>query len=184
MNIVYKVLFLLLTFCGFAAAQQLQFPNPGLPTVLEAREALPCSISLGIACTTSIYATGVNRTNDPLVMGVPIADSDAINCGSSCTINANAPNINLRLQNSSGTQLDAQFKVLANWPSGNAKWVLVTALASPLANGTDSTNILCKTGTTTAGITCGASGGNFPASTLATDNNNCTTTAIGFICVT
>src|SRR5581483_9267704 len=183
MNTFYKVLLLILTLGSLATAQQLQLPNPGLPTVLEAREALPCTAPSGIACTTSLYATGVNRTNDPVVMGVPIADSDAINCGSACTLNANAPNINLRLQNSSGTQLDAQFKVLANWPSGNAKWVLVTALASPLANGTDSTNILCKTGTTTAGITCGASGGNFPASTLATDNNNCTTTAIGFICV-
>src|SRR6267154_6326673 len=82
-----KLFILILWLVGCAWAQ--------LPTVLEVRGALPCA-GTGFARTACLtgYVRGVARLNEPVTVGVPFADSDAI-----------AGIADLRLQNSSGTQL-------------------------------------------------------------------------------
>jgi exo-rhamnogalacturonan lyase-like protein len=131
-----------------------------LPTVLEVREILPCAGSglARVSCTTG-HLAGVSRSNDPVTTGIPIADSDRI-----------AGIANLRLQNTGGTQLPAQFRVEGTWSSGKVKWVLVDAQASPAASGVDTSIILCETGVTAGGVVCGGSGGNSSGSNLAEDN--------------
>src|SRR5262245_29516025 len=51
---------------------------------------------------------GVNRTNEPFCMGVPLGDSDGLTAAG-----------NLGLTGATA----GQFRVLGRWPSGNVKWV-------------------------------------------------------------
>jgi hypothetical protein len=90
-------------------------------------------------------AGGVTRVQDPFSVGVPLADTAGITNASELGLTGAAP---------------GQFRVLARWPSGNIKWVLVDTLADVPAGG-QNTNIVLTTGS-----------GNFGGSNLATDNGS------------
>ena len=86
---------------------------------------------------------GITRTQDPLSVGIPLADSAGISSVSQLGL--------------SGTSM-GQFRVLGRWPSGNIKWVQVDTEADVAAGGTN----------TSVALTSGS--GNFGGGNLATDN--------------
>jgi hypothetical protein len=98
---------------------------------------------------------GVDRSADPLTVGVPLPDSvtTGITDVSQLTL--------------SGASV-GQFRVLGRWPSGRIKWVLVDTLAKIIA-GQPNTSISLVSG--------GA--GNFGGSNLATDNGSTITVNTG-----
>lgn len=116
--------------------------------------ATPPSVSIPLTIQESIVSgqTGVNRTNEPVTVGLPIPDS------------ANLNNIN-QLGMSGATAW--QFKQLATWPDGNLKWALVDTEASLTAGGTN----------TAYTLTTGS--GNSAGSNLGTDNGTTITVATG-----
>ncbi len=77
---------------------------------LTIQEALPSGVS------------GVDRKQEPVTVGIPLPDSAGISSASQ-----------LGLTGASR----GQFRILARWPSGNAKWVLVDTLADVSAGGTN-----------------------------------------------
>jgi hypothetical protein len=86
---------------------------------------------------------GVTRTQDPLSMGIPLADGTGITSISQLGL--------------SGTSM-GQFRVLSRWPSGNIKWVQMDTEADISAGGQNNS----------VALTTGS--GNFGGSNLATDN--------------
>jgi hypothetical protein len=86
--------------------------------------------------------SGVPRSQDPVSVGLPLADSAAIR---------DATQLGL-----AGTSA-GQFRVLGRWPSGNIKWILVDTLADVTAGGQD----------TRIALTNGS--GNFGGADLAVD---------------
>src|SRR5579862_19395 len=96
--------------------------------------------------------TGLNRTQDPVTVGIPLSDSAGIN--------------SINQQGLSGASV-GQFRVLGRWPSGNLKWVLVDTQADVTAGGQNQ-SISVTTGT-----------GNFGGPNLATDNGSNITVSTG-----
>src|SRR6202162_5116174 len=64
------------------------------------------------------------RTNAPVTFGLGIPDSAQIDCPGmqDKPQNEQAPS-KLKLQNESGARLNSQFRCMAKWPDGYAKWV-------------------------------------------------------------
>src|SRR5579884_2901856 len=125
LRFVYALICIPFIFLTSALAQ--------LPVTLTTQEALPAN------------AQGVVRANEPVTVGVPLADSDAI--------------WSVTQLGATGTSA-AQFRCLANWPSGNCKWVQVDYVLPNLAQGTQSNTIVLTTGN-----------GNFGGGALASDSN-------------
>jgi hypothetical protein len=96
---------------------------------------------------------GIARTQDPVTVGLPLADSAGVNSISQLSLE--------------GTSL-GQFRVLGRWPSGNIKWVLVDTEAD-LSPGGKNTGITLTTG----------GKGNFGGPDLATDNGSTVTVNTG-----
>src|ERR1700722_216998 len=96
--------------------------------------------------------SGVPRSQDPLTVGIPLADSAAIR---------DATQLGL-----AGTSA-GQFRVLGRWPSGNVKWILVDTLADVTAGGQD-TRIVLTNGS-----------GNFGGADLAVDGGKTITVNTG-----
>ena len=101
------------------------------------------------------------RTNAPVTFGIGIPDSAGIDCPGTQdkAQNEGAPTT-LELTNGSG-QLNAQFRCMAKWPSGNAEWVLVDTQLPSFAEGTPGYD------TTISLVQVASGGGNFPASNMA-----------------
>ncbi len=101
------------------------------------------------------------RTNAPVTFGVGIPDSAGIDCPGTQDKpeNEGAPTT-LELTNGS-VQLNAQFRCMARWPSGNAQWVLVDAQLPSFTEGTPGYD------TSIALVQVASGGGNFPASNMA-----------------
>ncbi len=117
--------------------------------ILIAFFALPAYSQLAVPLTIqeALYpgapTTGIARSQDPVTVGVPIADSSNITSTSQFGL--------------SGATV-GQFRVLGRWPSGNIMWVQVDTQADVPAGGKN-TSIFLTTGA-----------GNFGGSNLAVDN--------------
>jgi len=94
---------------------------------------------------------GINRTNEPITVGIPLMDSDNIRDVSHLGL--------------SGVSM-GQFRVLRRYDSGNIQWVLVDTQVSLPANST-----------TTVYLTTGS--GNFGGEDLANDNGDYITVNTG-----
>lgn len=102
------------------------------------------------------------RTNAPVTFGIGIPDSAGIDCPGKQDLpqHEQAPT-KLALQSSSGARLHSQFRCMAHWPSGNAKWVLVDAQLSSYTEG------LLGYDATLHVVQLASGGGNFPARKIA-----------------
>lgn len=107
-------------------------PTPALLTSLTVKEALPINVS------------GLARPSAPVTVGVPLPENSEI---------INTSQLGL------GNAQAGQFRVLARWPNGNIKWVLVDFQTDINAGGTVN-SISLTSGT-----------GNFGGSNLATDSS-------------
>lgn len=107
---------------------------------------LPVQLTVQEALYPGAPTNGINRTQEPVTVGIPLADSAGISSVSQ-----------LGLQGASV----GQFRVLGNWPSGNIKWVLVDTEADLQAGGQNTGITVTRSGT-----------GNFGGSNLATDNGS------------
>jgi len=129
-----------------------------LPTQLTIQEAvypvLPnCT---GHDCGTSGYVPGITRSGSPVTVGIPLGDADQIQSLSQLGL--------------IGTSI-GQFRVLASWPSGNLKWVLVDTQADVSANSTNTNISICKIGQSSCNSIASGS--------MATDNGASITVATG-----
>src|ERR1700683_3105114 len=141
-------------FLGFALLLPtlLQAQNLKVPIVVQAAEWTNMSTSA---------PTGV-RTNAPVTFGLGIPDSAQIDCpgAQDKPQNEQAPT-KLKLQNESGARLNSQFRCMAKWPDGYAKWVLVDAQLPSFGDrspGFDKSIIVTQ-------VTSG--GGNYPSAGMA-----------------
>jgi len=111
------------------------------------RLALASQLNVPLTIQETIYpgarTNGISRFQDPVSVGVPLADSAAIKSVSQ-----------LGLAGASA----GQFRVLGRWPDGNIQWVLVDTEAD-LSAGGENTSVLLTDG-----------GGNFGGPDLAADN--------------
>ncbi len=109
------------------------------------------AVNVPITIQETVYAGsagGVNRTADPVSVGIPFSD-DLVN---------GVTDVNqLTL---TGTPV-GQFRVLGRWPSGRIKWVLVDTQAN-VTGGQMNQSVVLTTG----------GSGNFGGSDLAVDNGN------------
>jgi hypothetical protein len=97
---------------------------------------------------------GGPRVNAPVTFGLPIPDADGV----SGAIGTAPPQ--LELQDSTGKVLNAQFRVLGHWNSGNAKWVLIDAQLPSYTEGSSNTTLNL--------VQVGSGGGNNPATAMGT----------------
>lgn len=106
------------------------------------------TLSVPITVQEALYpgsVAGVARTDEPFCQGIPIKDSAAIDGSKPNTLG------NLSGQNGLNTlgltgATSGQFRVLARWPSGNAKWIEVCGVISSLAAGGAASLTLTNTG--------------------------------------
>src|SRR5690348_4972474 len=116
-----------------------------LPAALTTQELLPPGIP------------GVVRTNEPVSVGVPVANS------------ANIASVSQL--GCSGPSSVCQFRTIAKWPdTGNIKWVQFDYLDSVAPNGLEKTESL-------------ATGAGNVGAEMASDNNDCTGPNSGYICI-
>jgi len=117
-------------FNSSGSQAQAQFISFSIPVTVQ--EALKQNIS------------GIDRENEPITVGIPLPENSGITSINQLGLN--------------GVSV-AQFRVLAKWPNGNIKWVLIDTLISLKANET-----------TTFYLTEGP--GNFGGENLATEDSN------------
>jgi hypothetical protein len=127
---------------------------PALLFVLPANAAVNAPLTVQEALYSGSVA-GVNRTAEPVTVGVPLPD------------NATSGASDVNQLTVSGASV-GQFRVLGRWPSGRIKWVLVDTQASLNAGQTN----------TSIALTDGGAG-NFGGSNLATDNGSTITVDTG-----
>ena len=104
---------------------------------------LPVQLTVQEALYPGAPTSGIDRVQDPVTVGIPLADSAGISSTSQ-----------LGLKGASV----GQFRVLGRWPSGNIQWVLVDTQADLHAGGKNTGISLTRGGT-----------GNFGGPALATD---------------
>jgi putative Ig domain-containing protein len=129
------------------------------------------TLSVPLTIQEALYpggTTGVARTNEtfcgPDATGVPIPDSAQIDAGKWNTLGLSGSDAGLTTLGLTGTGVTAgQFRVLAVWPDGYAKWIEVCGTLSSFSAGGTATVTLTNTGS-----------GNFGGSNLAstTDASN------------
>ncbi len=119
-----------------------------------AAKASPAPVRVNLIIQESIYAgtTGFSRQQEPVTVGVPIADSEGI-----------TSTAQLGLAGASA----GQFRVLGRWPSGNIEWVLLDALADVSA------------GRASSSISLTGGSGNFGGPDLAVENTSSITISTG-----
>ena len=142
--------FLLLTFTACLCWGQF----PARLTIQESLYPAQTGCS-GYDCGSSHTVHGISRTSDPVTVGIPLADSAGITSASQLSLD--------------GAKL-GQFRKLAQWPSGNWKWVLVDTQAD-IAAGASNTRISVNKVVT--------GGGNFGGPDLATSNGTTITVITG-----
>ncbi|HZZ14849.1 MAG TPA: hypothetical protein VFE08_02690, partial [Candidatus Sulfotelmatobacter sp.] len=114
---------------------------------------LPVPLTVQEALYPGASTNGIDRSQDPVTVGIPLADSAGINSISQ-----------LGLQGASV----GQFRVLGRWPSGHIQWVLVDTQADLHAGGKNTGVSLTQGGT-----------GNFGGTALATDKGSTITVNTG-----
>jgi len=114
---------------------------------------LPASLTVQEALYPGAPTKGINRVQDPVTVGIPLADTAGIK---------NVTQLGLR-----GASV-GQFRVLGRWPSGNIQWILVDTQADLKGGGLNTALTLNAHGT-----------GNFGGSDLATDNGSTITVNTG-----
>jgi len=136
------------------------------------KTALPIASILGTVFTFAGYAAvnvpltvqeaiypgsiaGIARTADPVTIGVPLPDDPTNGISDVNQLSLTGASV-------------GQFRVLARWPSGRIKWVLVDTQANVSAGGANSSIALTSGGT-----------GAFGGGNLATDNGATITIATG-----
>ncbi len=106
-------------------------------------------ISIPLTIQEAVYTgaptTGINRSQGPVTVGIPLSDFGGVSSVSQLGL--------------SGASV-GQFRVLSRWPSGNIQWVLVDTQADVPAGG-NNTSISVVNGS-----------GNFGGPNLATDNGS------------
>src|SRR5215813_13263224 len=105
---------------------------------------LPVPLTIQEALYPGAPTSGIDRSQDPVTVGIPLPDAAGINSIS-----------RLSLQGA----LVGQFRVLGRWPSGNIQWVLVDTQVDLAAGGKNTQIRLTSAGT-----------GNFGGADLAIDN--------------
>ncbi len=136
--------------CSFVAIFVVCFALAGWPRA-AARDAAsatsPGGVHVSLTIQESIYAgvAGIPREQEPVSVGVPLADSAGIQETSQLGL-AGAP--------------AGQFRVLGRWPSGNIEWVLVDTLA----------DVSAGKGNSSIYLTSGS--GNFGGPDLATESDS------------
>jgi hypothetical protein len=106
------------------------------------------ALNVPLTVQEALYSAGpagVNRSNEPFCMGVPIPDSSAITSTGVLTLTGASA---------------GQFRVTESWPDGNAKWIKVCGILPSLTGGS----------TATVTLTDGGSG-NFGGSNIASGSN-------------
>jgi hypothetical protein len=119
-----------------------------------AAKASPAQVRVNLIIQESLYAgtAGLSRQQEPVSVGLPLADSAGITSTSQ-----------LGLAGASA----GQFRVLGRWPSGNTKWVLVDTLVDVPAGKIDRS----------ISLTVGS--GNFGGPDLAAENASNITISTG-----
>lgn len=141
----YVSLILVLMFAFTLVAYPVQAASSeGLNVPIIVSEALTRDSDYFIQTGKRQNMPGMNRVNEPLTVGIPLAEDPGITNISQLGLN--------------GVSLQ-QFRPLDYWPNGNIKWVLVDTQANVLAN--NQTNIFLVSGT-----------GNSGGSNLAVDNGS------------
>ena len=128
----------ILLVCRFSVAFVMVYASTSLAA------QLPVQLTIEEALYPGAPTTGINRFQDPVTVGVPLADAAGITGISQ-----------LSLQGATV----GQFRVLGRWPSGNIQWVLVDTQADLHAGGKNASVSLTRGGT-----------GNFGGAALATDD--------------
>jgi hypothetical protein len=118
------------------------------PAAVDAQVNIPLIVQESRVPGTS----GISRSQDPVTVGIPLADSTAIHDVT-----------RLGLAGASA----GQFRVLGRWPSGNIKWILMDTLADVTAGG-QNTRIALTNGS-----------GNFGGPNLAIDSGKSITVNTG-----
>lgn len=85
-----------------------------LLTTCPATAQLSVPLTVQEALYPGAPSHGINRDQEPVTVGIPLADSEGIKSESQLGL--------------SGASV-GQFRILGRWPSGNAKWVLVDTQA-------------------------------------------------------
>ena len=116
-------------------------PAAQFPIALTVQEAIYPGVS------------GVDRTQDPVTVGIPLPDKAGITDTSTLGL--------------TGTSV-GQFRVLGRWPSGNVKWLRVDTQADETAGGQNVAISLTNSGS-----------GNFGGGNLAADNGSTITIGTG-----
>lgn len=119
---------------------------------------LQAAFSVPLTIQEALYpgsVAGVTRTADPVTAGIPLPDDPVTGVSDVSQLTLTGASL-------------GQFRVLARWPSGRIKWVLVDTQASLSAGGTATGIALAAGGT-----------GNFGGPDLATDNGASITIATG-----
>lgn len=136
---------------GMLKSVRLEVGKVFISVILGVFFALPayCQLAVPLTIQEALYGkaptTGIARSQDPVTVGVPIADSSGISSTSQLGL--------------AGATV-GQFRVLGRWPSGNIMWVLVDTQADLPAGGQNA-SIFVTTGS-----------GNFGGPNLAVDNGS------------
>jgi len=119
----------------------------------------PATLSIPLTIQEALYpggTTGVARTNESFCMGVPIPDSAQLDAGEWNALGLSGSDAGLTTLGLTGATA-GQFRVLAVWPDGYAKWIETCGILSSLSAGSTATVTLTNSGS-----------GNFGGSNLAT----------------
>jgi hypothetical protein len=131
-----------------------------LPALIEAQSLnVPIVVQPAEWANMSTAGPSGVRTNAPVTFGLGIPDSARIDCPGKLDKPQNEQaSSKLKLENKSGERLSSQFRCMAKWPDGFARWVLIDAQLPSFAEGSPGydANIVV------AEIASG--GGNYPAS--------------------
>src|SRR4051794_19267370 len=94
------------------------------------------AVNVPLTIQEAIYPgsiAGVTRSADPVTVGIPLPDDPT----------TGITDVN---QLTLGGTAGGQFRVMARWPSGRIKWVLVDTQASLTAGGTNTSVVLTSGG--------------------------------------
>ena len=139
-----KLLFssLFLSFSFFIIGTLFFSPRNFLSSIQAQSNSLNVPVTVEEALEQNI--SGIDRTNEPITVGIPLPENSGITSINQLGLN--------------GVSV-GQFRVLAKWPNGNIKWVLIDTLISLKANETSKFY-----------LTEGS--GNFGGEDLATEDSN------------
>jgi len=132
-----------------------------LPSLTSAQSlSIPIVVQPAEWTGMAVVPTGT-RTNAPVSFGIGIPDSAGVDCPGTQDKpqNEGSPT---KLELISGSKrMNSQFRCMAKWPSGNAKWVLVDAQLPSFTEGSPGFDASITL------VQVSSGGGNFPPSNMA-----------------